>query len=64
MKYFIFVIAAMILFGLIYYCFYDLKEAKRLAKEYNEMMNELERIQNNIDRERNAKADHDKNNSR
>lgn len=64
MKYFIFVIVAMILFGLIYYCFYDLKEAKRLANEYNEMMDELERIQNNIDRERNEKADRDKNDSR
>lgn len=64
MKYFIFVIVAMILFGLIYSCFYDLKESKRLAKEYKEAMDELERIQDNIDRERNEKSDHDKNNSR
>lgn len=64
MNYSIFVIVAIISVGIIYSCFYDLKESKRLAKEYKEAMDELERIQDNIDRERNEKADRDKNNSR
>ena len=49
MNYLIFAVAAIILVAIIYYYFYDLTESKRLAKEYKEAMDELERLQDKID---------------